>query len=127
MVGHDKRSSKVEFLQGNPEDREKVLVPVVNVYCYYRWDGCSFNSTCTIRVASEWFRLGCDFSLVVSGVLKKKKLLWSGALLKNFLLGYPFHVISCSRFVLYPSVAYILSHFLRLQIVLNPWLMVFSY
>lgn len=70
MVSHDKRSSKVEFLPGDAEDREKVLVPLVDVYCYYRWDDCSFNFTCTIRVANEWVRLGCDLSLVVSDVLK---------------------------------------------------------
>jgi len=64
MVSHVKRSSKVEFLQGDPEDCEKVLVPYVGVYCYYCGDDCSFNSTCTILVASEWVCLGFDFSLV---------------------------------------------------------------
>ena len=72
MVSDDKRSSKVEFLQGDPEDREKVLVPHVDVYRYYCWDDYSFDFTCTILVASEWVRLGCDFSLVVSVVFLKK-------------------------------------------------------
>ena len=69
MVSHDKRGSKVKFLQGDPEDCEKVLVPYVNVYCYYCWDGCPFNFTCTILVASEWVWLGYYFPLVVSLVL----------------------------------------------------------
>jgi hypothetical protein len=68
MVSHDKRSSKIEFLQGDTQDREKVLVPHVDVYCYYCWDDYPFNSTYTIHVASEWVRLGCDFPLVVSGI-----------------------------------------------------------
>ena len=72
MVSDDKRSSKVEFLQGDPEDREKVLVPHVDVYRYYCWDDYSFDFTCTILVASEWVWLGCDFSLVVSVVFLKK-------------------------------------------------------
>ena len=123
MVSHDKRSSKVEFLQGDPEDCEKVLVPHVDVYCYYCWNGCSFDSACTIRVANEWVRLGCDFSLVVSGFIVVR------CFYEKFsLLGYPFHVISCSRFVLYPRLLVMWSHiFFDLQIVLNPWLMVFSY
>ena len=70
MVSHDKRSSKVEFLQGDTEDREKVLVPLIAVYHYHCWDDCSINFTCTIRVASEWVRLGCDISLVVSDVFE---------------------------------------------------------
>jgi hypothetical protein len=70
MVGHDQRSSQVEFLQGDPEDREKVLVPDVDVYCYYCWDDYSFDFACTILVAGGWVCLGCDFTLVVSGTLK---------------------------------------------------------
>ena len=101
MVSHNKRGPKVEFFQGDPEDREKVLVPHVDVYRYYCWDDYSFDFTCTIHVASEWVCLGCDFSLVVSGVFLKY-VLWSGAFkfmkISPF-LGYPFHVISCSRFV----------------------------
>jgi len=69
MVSHVKRSSTVEFLQGDPEDREKVLVPHVDVYCYYCWDGYCFNFTCTIRMASEWVGMGCDFSLVAIGFM----------------------------------------------------------
>jgi hypothetical protein len=68
MVSHGKRSSKVEFFQGDPEDCEKVLVPHVDVYRSYCWDGYSFDSTCTILVASEWVWLGYNFPLVVSVV-----------------------------------------------------------
>lgn len=70
MVGHDKRSPHVEFLQGDPEDRKKILVPNVDVYCYHCWDDYSFDFACTIHVAGGWIRVGCDFPIVVSGVLK---------------------------------------------------------
>ena len=72
MVGHDQRSSKVEFLQGDPKDCETILVPDVNVYCDYWWDDHSFDFACAVRVAGEWVRLGCDFPFVVSGVFQKK-------------------------------------------------------
>lgn len=72
MVGHDQRSSKVEFLQGDPKDCETILVPDVNVYCYYWWDDHSFHFACAVRVAGEWVRLGCDFPFVVSGVFQKR-------------------------------------------------------
>ena len=113
MVSHDKRSSKVEYLQGDPEDCEKVLVPYVDVHYYYCWDGYSFNFTCTILVASEWIWLGFDFSLVVSGIFWKLYCVQVALWIFFSLLGYPFHVIFCSRFVLYPKVIYVVSYFLR--------------
>jgi hypothetical protein len=70
MVSHDQRSSKVEFLQGDPKDREKVLVPDVDVYYHYCWDDYSFDFACPIHVAGGWVRLGRDFPFVVSGVFK---------------------------------------------------------
>jgi len=68
MVSHDQRGSKVKFLQGDPEDREKVLVPDVNVYCCNRWDDYSFDFAGAVYVAGWWVSLGCDFSFVVSGL-----------------------------------------------------------
>lgn len=68
MVSHAQRGSKVEFLQGDPEDCKKVLVPNVNVNCHYCWDDYSFDLACAFRLAGRRVRLGCNFPLVVSGL-----------------------------------------------------------
>jgi len=64
MVSHDQRGSKVEFLQGDPEDCKKVLVSNVNVYYHYCRDDYSFYLARAFHLADRWVRLGCNFPLV---------------------------------------------------------------